>query len=82
MEINGEELEAPRDVDCSTLDIHPSNDQRDESVELWMVLEMLQWSRGDQPSFMILSKRYRSMQLLVFFSRREGDLIYSQVTWP
>ena len=33
MEINGEELESPRDVDCSTLDIHPSNDQREEPAE-------------------------------------------------
>ena len=33
MEINGEELEAPRDVDCSTLDIHPSDDQREELAE-------------------------------------------------
>ena len=33
MEINGEEIEAPRDVDCSTLYIHPSDDQREESVE-------------------------------------------------
>ena len=34
MEINGQELEAPRDVDCSTLDIHPSDDQREEPAEL------------------------------------------------
>ena len=33
MEINGEELEAPRDVDFYTLDIHPSDDQREEPVE-------------------------------------------------
>ena len=33
MEIDGEELEAPRDANCSTLDIHPSDDQREESVE-------------------------------------------------
>ena len=33
MEINGEELEAPRDVDCSTLNIHPSDDQREETIE-------------------------------------------------
>ena len=30
MEIDGKELEAPRDTDCSTLDIHPSDDQREE----------------------------------------------------
>ena len=33
MEINGEEIEAPTDVDCSTLDIHPSNDQKEEPIE-------------------------------------------------
>ena len=33
MEINGEDLEDLRDVDCSTLDIHPSDDQREESAE-------------------------------------------------
>ena len=33
MEIDGEEIEAPRDVDCSILDIHPSNDQRVEPAE-------------------------------------------------
>ena len=33
MEINGEELEAPRDVDCSTLDINPLDDQRVELIE-------------------------------------------------
>ena len=33
MEINGEDLEAPIDVDCSTLDIHPSDDQREEPTE-------------------------------------------------
>ena len=33
MEINGEDLEALRDADCSTLDIHPSDDQREEPVE-------------------------------------------------
>ena len=30
MEINGEELEAPRDADCSILDIHTSDDQREK----------------------------------------------------
>ena len=30
MEINGEELEALRDTYFSTLDIHPSDDQREE----------------------------------------------------
>ena len=34
MEINGYDLEAPRDVDFSTLDIHPSDDQREEPTEL------------------------------------------------
>ena len=34
MEINGDEIEAPRDVDCSTLDIHPSYDQRVEPTNL------------------------------------------------
>ena len=33
MEIDGEELEAPRDADCSTLDIHPSNDQSEGLVQ-------------------------------------------------
>ena len=33
MEIDGEELEAPKDVDCSTLDIHPSDDQRKEPTD-------------------------------------------------
>ena len=33
MEIDGEELEAPRDADNSTLDIHPSDDQREEPTE-------------------------------------------------
>ena len=33
MEIDGEELEAPRDANCSTLDIHPSDDQREEPTE-------------------------------------------------
>ena len=33
MEINGEELEAPKDENCSTLDIHPSDDQREEPIE-------------------------------------------------
>ena len=33
MEINGEDLEALRDVDCSTLDIPPSDDQREEPAE-------------------------------------------------
>ena len=30
MEINGEDLEAPRDADFSTIDIHPLDDQREE----------------------------------------------------
>ena len=34
MEIDGEEIEARRDVDCSTLDSHPSNDQREEPTYL------------------------------------------------
>ena len=34
MEIDGEDLEALRDADCSTLDIHPSYDHRKESAEL------------------------------------------------
>ena len=34
MEINGEDLEAPRDTDCSTLDIHPLDDQREDLAEL------------------------------------------------
>ena len=33
MEIDGEDLEALRDADCSTLDIHPLDDQREESIE-------------------------------------------------
>ena len=33
MEIDGEELEAPRDVHFSTLDIHPSDDEREELAE-------------------------------------------------
>ena len=33
MEINGEELEAPREIYCSTLDIHPSDDQREEPTK-------------------------------------------------
>ena len=33
MEINGEDLEALRDAYCSTLDIHPSDDQREESAK-------------------------------------------------
>ena len=33
MEIDGEELEAPRDADCSTLDIHSSDDQKEETTE-------------------------------------------------
>ena len=33
LDINGEKLEAPRDVDCSTLDNHPSDDQREEPTE-------------------------------------------------
>ena len=33
MEIDGEDLEALRDADCSTLDIHPSYDQREEPTE-------------------------------------------------
>ena len=33
MEIDGEELEDPRDADFSTLDIHPSDDQREESAK-------------------------------------------------
>ena len=34
MDIDGEKLEAPRDLNCSTLDIHPSDDRREEPVEL------------------------------------------------
>ena len=33
MEIDDEDLEALRDADCSTLDIHSSNDQREEPAE-------------------------------------------------
>ena len=33
MEIDGEELEASRDVYFSTLDIHPSDDQREEPAD-------------------------------------------------
>ena len=33
MQIDDEEIEAPRDVDCSTLDIHPLDDQREEPGE-------------------------------------------------
>ena len=33
MDIDGEELEAPRDADCSTVDIHPSDGQREEPTE-------------------------------------------------
>ena len=33
MEIDGEDLEALRDADCSTLDIHPLDDQREGLVE-------------------------------------------------
>ena len=33
MEIDGEELEAPRDANFSTLDIHPSDDQREEQAD-------------------------------------------------
>ena len=33
MEINGEELEAHRDVDFSSLDIHPLDDQREEPTK-------------------------------------------------
>jgi hypothetical protein len=33
MEINGEEIEDPRDADFSTLDIHPLDDQREEPVK-------------------------------------------------
>ena len=33
MEIDGEELEAPRDANSSTLDIHTSNDQREEPTK-------------------------------------------------
>ena len=31
MDINGQDLENLKDVYCSTLDIHPSDDQREES---------------------------------------------------
>lgn len=34
MEIYGEEIEALRDEDCSTLYIHPSYDQREEPARL------------------------------------------------
>ena len=33
MEIDGEELEAPKDAYFSTLDIHHSDDQREELAE-------------------------------------------------
>ena len=46
MEIDGEELEAPRDLDSSTLDIHPSNDQRKEPTYL-----------VDGPRYVVVVKR-------------------------
>ena len=33
MEIDGEDLQAPKDAYCFTLDIHPSYDQREEPTE-------------------------------------------------
>ena len=33
MEINGEEIGATRDANCSTLVIHPSDDQREDPIE-------------------------------------------------
>ena len=33
MEIDGEKLEAPRDEDCSTIYIHPLDDQREDPVD-------------------------------------------------
>ena len=45
------------DVDFSTLYIHPSYDQREDPTEPVDGSRELYWSRGDQPSFVILSKR-------------------------
>ena len=82
MEINGEDIEAPRYIGFSMkIFILQMIKGRSQQI-LQMGLETLQWSRGDQPSFVILYTRQRSMQLLVVLSRREEDLIYCSVTFP
>ena len=57
MEIDGEDLEAPRDEDCSNLDIHPSYDQREEPTEPVDGPRDVVVVKRRQPSFVILCKR-------------------------